>query len=361
MIELAEIFRRYGPQYRAKFGERIPWRHRQAMEAIERCRTEAMGGHIYYCDNCDEALYHYHSCKNRHCPKCQHQTAQQWLIKQQALLLPQPHFMVTFTIPDTLRPVARSHQTLIYNLLFRTAAAALQQLALDPRFVGGQIGIIGVLQTWGRNLSYHPHVHFLVPAGGVAPDGQHWRPARNAFLVHVKPLSRLFRAKFRDELKKTALYDQIPVETWSKEWIVHCKSVGSGVRALRYLARYVFQVAISNNRILTLEHDQVTFRYKDTATGKMKYCTLAAEEFMRRFLQHVLPKGFVKVRYYGFFGPGKRQLLHQVQQLMVILSLTKSTDNLHNEPVWSEEEAICCPKCGRVMRLIETVKPRQPP
>jgi hypothetical protein len=361
MIELAEIFRRYGAPYRAKFGQRLPWPHRQAMAAIEQCRTEAMGGHIYYCDQCDEALYHYHSCKNRHCPKCQHQTAQQWLIKQQALLLPLPHFLVTFTLPAALRPVARSHQSLIYNMLFRTAAAALQQLALDVRFVGGQIGIIGVLHTWGRTLSYHPHVHFLVPAGGLSPDGQSWRPARNAFLVHVKPLSRLFRAKFRAALSKTALSDQISTKTWRMDWVVHCKAVGKGRKALGYLARYIFQVAISNHRILKLENDRVTFRYKDTATGKMKYCTLAAEEFIRRFLQHVLPKGFVKVRYYGFFSPGQRSLLCQVQQLMVILSLAKSTGELRPEPAWPAQEAICCPKCGRVMRLMETVQPRQPP
>lgn len=207
MIEVADIFHRHGPDYREKFGDRMPFCHRQAMDAIEQCRTEVMGGHVYHCDQCDEALYSYHSCKNRHCPKCQNETADQWLLRQQELLLPVPNFMVTFTLPAELRPVARSHQKICYNLLFRTAAAALQELAADPRFVGGQIGLIGVLHTWTRQLNYHPHVHFLVPAGALAPDGQSWQPARNGFLVHVKPLSVLFRAKFREALKKTTLFD----------------------------------------------------------------------------------------------------------------------------------------------------------
>jgi hypothetical protein len=173
VIELADIFRRYGPQYREKYGERMPPSHRQAMAAIERCRTEALGGHVYTCDACEETVYSYHSCKNRHCPKCQNEAAEQWLVEQQDLLLPTPYFMVTFTLPADLKQLARSNQKSLYNILFRTSAAALQQLAQDPRFVGGQIGMVGVLHTWARDLSYHPHVHYLVPGGGLAADG-HW-------------------------------------------------------------------------------------------------------------------------------------------------------------------------------------------
>ena len=179
MIELAEIFRRYGPQYRQQYGDRMPSSHLEAMKAIEACRTEALGGHIYFCDHCEETQYSYRSCKNRHCPKCQNDTAEQWLQKQRAFLLPEPYFMVTFTLPASLRALALRHQKLIYDLLFRTSAAALQELAYDRRFVGGQIGMMGVLHTWGRNLAFHPHVHYLVPGGGLAPDGQTWLTSRH--------------------------------------------------------------------------------------------------------------------------------------------------------------------------------------
>jgi hypothetical protein len=291
VIEIAEIFRCYGPQYRAKFGKRMLPSHRRAMRDIEQCRTEALGGHVYYCDQCVEAVYSYHSCKNRHCPKCQNDAAQHWLEEQQDLLLPVPYFLVTFTLPTELREVARRHQKLVYHVLFRTSAAALQQLAQDPRFVGGQIGMVGVLHTWTRDLMYHPHVHYLVPGGGLAPEGQVWLSSRPGFLVHIRPLGRLFRAKFRHALHKISLLDQVPAETWTQEWVVHCQPVGSGVAALKYLAPYTFRVAISNQRILKLENDQVTFRYTASDTGKTKCCTLAAEEFIRRFLEQSPPWG----------------------------------------------------------------------
>jgi hypothetical protein len=187
--------------------------------------------------------------------------------------------MVTFTLPEELRGLARRHQKLMYDLLFRCSAAALQELAQDPRFVGGQIGMVGVLQTWARDLSYHPHLHYLVPGGGVT-EAEQWQRARNAFLVHVKPLSKLFRGKFRAALEKTALYEQAPAEVWhaKREWVVHCQSVGSGEAALKYLAPYIFRVAISNNRIVKVENEQVTFRYYDNK-GKRRYCTLPVLEF----------------------------------------------------------------------------------
>ncbi|NIS83592.1 MAG: IS91 family transposase [Anaerolineales bacterium] len=358
MTELANIFHRYGPLYRAKFGERMLLSHRQAMRDIEQCRTEALGGHIYHCDHCDQIQYSYHSCKNRHCPKCQNEAGEQWLEQQQGLLLPTPYFMVTFTLPADLKQVARSNQKSLYNILFRTSAAALQQLAQDPRFVGGRIGMVGVLHTWTRDLSYHPHVHYLVPAGALAPDGQRWLPARKDFLVHVKPLSILFRAKFRDELKKTPLFDLVPAETWTKDWVVHCQPVGSGVAALKYLAPYIFRVAISNNRILKVENDQVTFRYQDSDTEATRHCTLNAEEFIRRFLQHVLPKGFVKVRYYGFFSHGNRHLLNQIRRLLGNANTAKQTTPQQAHPA-SQDRALRCPKCGQAMRLIETLQPKR--
>jgi hypothetical protein len=204
----------------------------------------------------------------------------------------------------------------------------------------------------------------------LASDGQAWLPSRPDFLVHVKPLARLFRAKFRDALQKTGLFDLVPTETWTKEWVVHCQPVGSGVTALKYLAPYIFRVAISNNRILKLANDQVTFRYKDANAKKNRHCTVAAEEFIRRFLQHVLPKGFVKVRYYGFFSPTHRRLLNRIRQLLERQAATHPTDETEARPTAKPEanpspsdQAHRCPKCGRVMRLIETLKPhrRRPP
>lgn len=281
------------------------------MRAIVNCRTEVPGGHVYHCDHCDKERYSYHSCRNRHCPKGQHDAAGQWLARQQDFLLPVPCFLLAFALPAGLRALTRSNQRVIFNLLFRTSAAATQQLARDPRFVGGQIGLVGVLHTWSRDLNYHPHVHYLVPGGGLSDDSRSWFPGREDFLFHVKPLSILFRAKFRDALKKTELFALVPPETWQQEWVVHCQPVGNGVAALKYLAPYIFRVAISHQRILKLVHGKVTFRYTESSTGQTRICTLSAEEFIRRFLQHVLPKGFVKVRYYGFFSPGLRCRLRQ--------------------------------------------------
>jgi hypothetical protein len=326
VVELAEIFRQYGPAYRAKFGDRLLPTHRQAMWAIEHCRTEALGGHVYHCPECDQHVYQYHSCRNRHCPKCQNEQAQHWLERQHELLLPVPYFMLTFTLPAPLRPVARSHQVLLYDLLFRTSATVAQHLAADPRFVGGQLGLVGVLHTWGRTLTYHPHVHYLIPAGGLADDDQTWRPARDDFLVPVKALSGIFRARFRDALRSTKLFDLVPATVWEQDWVVHCKAVGNGGTAFKYLAPYIFRVAISNSRLLKVENDQVTFRYRASDTGQSRTCTLAAEEFIHRFLQHVLPKGFVKVRYYGFLSVAQRaQLTMLRQQLAPVRTVPLST------------------------------------
>ncbi len=228
--------------------------------------------------------------------------------------------------------------------------------------------MVGVLHTWARDLSYHPHIHYLVPAGALAGDGRRWLPARQGFLVPVKPLSILFRAKFRDEVKKIALLDSVPAATWTKDWVVHCRPVGSGGSAFNYLATCNIRVAISNNRILKLEDDQVTFRYKDSQTGETRCCTITAEEFIRRFLQHVLPKGFVKVRYYGFFSHGNRHALNQVRQLLERQIATCPPDEARpaakpKTNLSTSDQAHRCPQCGRVMRLIETLKPqrRRPP
>lgn len=365
MSTLADIVRDYGPTYVEKYGDRILPSHRRALRDIARCRTPALGGHIYYCDDCGETHYQYHSCQNRHCPQCQHQLGEQWLAKQQALLLPVPYFMVTFTLPAALHDVVRQHQKTVYNILFRTSAAALQQLAWDPRYVGGQIGMVGVLHTWGRNLSYHPHVHYLVPAGGLSADGQRWLEARRNFLVPVRALSIIFRAKFRDALKQVGLFDQVPAEIWQQDWIVHCKGIGKGIGALKYLAPYIFRVAISNRNILKATNGNVTFRYRESDTGRRCTCTLAAEEFLRRFLQHVLPKGFVKVRYYGLFSHSLRYQLPVIRYALALAGGDMTGLHETNEQVTSEhsDTGVFCPHCGHPMRWIIRLRPaaRCPP
>ncbi|MGD9148088.1 MAG: IS91 family transposase [Anaerolineae bacterium] len=374
MVEIADIFRRYGPQYRAKYGAKILPSHLQAMGAIEHCRTPLLGGHVYTCESCSETQYQYHSCRNRHCPKCQNDKAQKWLEKQQDLLLPVPYFLLTVTLPSELRRVARSRQKQVYDLFFRTSAEAIQQLARDPRFVGGQMGLVGVLHTWGRNLSYHPHIHFLIPGGGLAADGQTWLPSRNSFLLPVKALSRIVRAKFRDALRQTHLFDLVPAPVWRQAWVVHCQPVGSGLPALKYLAPYIFRVAISNNRILALAEGKVTFRYRASDTGKLRTCTLAAEEFIRRFLQHVLPKGFVKVRYYGFLASGCRQRLASIRQQLDNPPAGQAPDPDNGTETESQTEdhpaddpipnpIVLCPSCGRVMQrqIIPRPHRRRPP
>jgi hypothetical protein len=313
MVEIAEMFRIHGPAYRATFGDRMLPSHRRAMQDIERCRTEPLGGQVDHCATCQAYHYRYHSCTNRHGPKCQQEQAEEWLEHQQRLRLPVPHFMVTCTLPAELRALARRHQKTLYHILVRSSSEALQELALDRRFIGGQIGMVGVLQTWTRDLRYHPHVHDIVAGGGRSAEDT-WLPSRQDFLVHVTPLSMLFRAKFRDHLKKTELFPLVDAHVGHKDWVVHCKPVGSGAEAFRYLAPYIFRVAIRNKHLLKLEDGHVTFQYKDSATHQTPSTTVPAQEFIRRFLQHVLPDRFINVRYDGFLSPGNRHLLTKVSQ-----------------------------------------------
>lgn len=353
MLEVAEIFRLHGPAYRQKFGERMLPSHHRAMQDIESCRTESRGGQLYFCKQCQAQRYSYHSCKNRHCPKCQNEQANQWLAEQQNLLLPTHHFLVTFTLPQELRALARQQQKTIYKLLFRASAAALQLLAQDPRFLGARLGMVGVLHTWTRQLLYHPHVHYLVTGGGLTADGR-WRSARKHFLVPVKALSRIFRAKFRDELSKTQLWAQVDQRLWHKDWVVHSEPVGSGTQAFQYLAPYIFRVALSNNRLRQLHEGQVSFAYKESATDQLKICTLSAEEFIRRFLQHVLPSRFIKVRYYGLLSPAQRQLLQQARARLAATSKLKPQAVKTIEP----RALLRCPHCGAPLILLSPLAPK---
>jgi hypothetical protein len=334
-----------------------------AMQAIEQCRTEALGGHVYGCPSCGTKRYSYHSCRNRHCPICQHDATQAWLSRQQELLLPVPYFLITFTLPAELRDVAYRHQRSLYNLLFRASAAALMELARDPRFLGAQIGMLGVLQTWTRDLRYHPHVHYLVPGGGLAADGQTWLTAKTDFLVHVKPLAALFRAKLRAALRQTALWSEIPAAAWQQPWVVDCRPVGTARAALRYLAPYIFRVALSNNRIVRVADGQVTFRYTVGESGQTAYCTLPVREFLRRFLQHILPKGFVKVRYYGLFRLAMRRSLARLRSQLHLLQHIAASAPPAPAASGSSPRVVICPNCGQPMLLKQVLLPhnRGPP
>ena len=355
MTTLADIFRQYGAGYVQKFADKIPRSHRVVIDAIIRCRTDVLGGQVFYCEHCQQYQYSYHSCGNRNCNKCQSDRAQNWLEDKKKSLLPVPHFLVTFTLHDGLRKLARSHQKLFYNLLFKCAAQALQKLADDIKYLGGIAGMFGILHTWGRDLSYHPHVHFIVPGIAYFKEGDALLFAKENFLVPVKALSVIFRAKFCDALRKAdeQLFKSIPAQSWKEDWVVHCESVGSGEAALKYLATYVFRVAISNNRILSTDNRKVAFEYRDSETKQLKTMTLDAFEFMRRFLQHVLPIGFVKVRYYGFWASANKKVLQRIKELLHVREKQQPPEETSN----TKAELMHCPTCQREMLFIAEVKP----
>jgi hypothetical protein len=361
---LAEIVRQYGEAYRTLYADQLLPSQQAALRAIEVCRTEALGGHVYGCPACGTLRYSYHSCRNRHCPACQHDAAQTWLAHQHQLLLPVPYFLVTFTLPSELRAVAYRHQRVVYKLLFRASAGALMELARDPRFLGAQIGLLGVLQTWTRDLRYHPHVHYVVPGGGLADDGREWVTAKADFLMPVKPLAVLFRAKLRAALRQTALWNEIPAAAWQQPWVVDCRPVGTAHSALKYLAPYIFRVALSNNRIVRVADEKVTFRYTVSKSGQTAYCALPVQEFLRRFLQHILPKGFVKVRYYGLFRLGNRRSLARLRsQLRLLLHLAEQVMPAPAAIDRGTASAVICPNCGQPMRVERVLLPhnRGPP
>ena len=307
----------HGPRYLEQFGDRMPGSHKKALFAIAACRTEGMGGHLEECDrHCGHFDYVYHSCKNRSCPKCHGADSQKWLAKRESELLPVPYFHLVFTLPSELREVVRGNQKALYAVLFEAAIAALIRLGIDRKYLGGQLGMVAVLHTWTRAKEYHPHLHLLVPGGALDKDGT-WRPARRKFLVPVKALSPIFRAIFMKRARKALPAISFPGEVWEKDWVVFSRPTFKKTKkVLSYLSRYVYRVAITNNSIIALEKDHVTFRYQNADTRQWKTMRLSAIEFLRRFLQHVLPKGFHKVRHFGFLHPTNRNTLRRLQLLL---------------------------------------------
>ena len=348
MLEVADIFRRHGAAYRAQY-QLLPSQAR-AMEDIEACRTVYFGGHLKQCDHCGGQVYAYHSCRNRHCPKCHGDQTERWLQQQQTCLLPCPYFLLTFTLPAELRPLAFAHQKKVYGLMMRSAAAALQKLALDPQYLGGRLGALAVLHTWTRAMLYHPHVHLLVTGGGLSTDGKEWLATKDsAFLMPEGALAKIFLGKLCAALKKAGLLTQVPRQVWKKKWVANCKAAGQGRQVLNYLARYIFRVAISNSRLERFENGQVTFRYRDNRSQQLHRLTLPAHKFIHRFLLHVLPRGCAKVRYYGIWSPACRKQLAQARTLLGAATTTTAVDSATNlpliEPAAPVPTLARCPHC----------------
>jgi hypothetical protein len=339
-VELADIVRQFGPQYTARYGQRMMPSQQKALSDIAACCTRQLGGRLYHCADCEETFWRYHCCRNRACPQCHASQTRQWLEERQAELLPCAYFHAVVTVPSELRAVFRHHQKLLYGLLMQVSAAAVKDLCAEPRHLGALPGMLSVLHTWNGRLGYHPHVHLLITGGGITADGQHWQPARGEFLVPVGVLSRKVAVQFAAALKATApgVYAKIPGNAWRRQWVSFCKHYGQGNDAvLSYLSRYVFRTAISNARILGMDQTHVTFRWKDRGADAWRTERLPGVEFLRRFLQHVLPRGFHKVRYYGLWHSSKRD---QSNRAWVLLILATPADTAQPLRISSLAEAL---------------------
>lgn len=352
---LQEIFRTHGPAYLDRFGPTMPKAHKKVIAAIADCHTEAAGSALYVCDGCGQRHVVHRSCGNRHCPGCQQGKGHEWLERHRARQLPGEHFLLTFTVPEPLRPFLRRHQKIGYGALFAASAGAIKALAVDPRHIGGDVpGFFGVLHTWGRTLQYHPHIHYVVVGGALSHEDGRWHPARPGFYLPVRALSRIVRAKFRDRIAADGLLGEIPGEVWATEWNVNCQPAGDGLAALQYLAPYVFKVAISERRILGVDEDHVRFRYQKPQSTRVRTMTLPVMEFMRRFLQHVLPRGFLKVRYYGFLSPSASVPLPDVKARIEMASrfALAASETISEPPA-----ALRCRHCGGALRFSRLLLP----
>jgi hypothetical protein len=367
MVEVQDVFREYGAEYREM--HRMQLIHHKVMNKIERCRTSAMGGHVDQCDECGYTRISYNSCRNRHCPKCQTLSKERWIEARKEDLLSTQYFHVVFTIPDTINPIAYQNQKVVYNILFQASSETMAELAADRKYLGARIGFTSILHTWGQNLMHHPHNHCIVPAGGLSSLNK-WVNSKKKFFIPVKVLSRKFRGKFLFYLKK-AYYEkklefhgsmghlakesefQNMLSRWyGTEWIVYCKKpFRNAACVVEYLGRYTHRVAISNNRIVSSENGQVTFRWRDYRDRKKeKIMTLSAEEFIRRFLVHVLPDRFVKIRHYGILGSrNKTTKLELCKKLTGTVFKVRGTEKLSAVEMimrLTGRDITICPCCG---------------
>src|SRR5450631_2797651 len=374
LLEMADIVRCAGQTFVERSRHWITWQHQKVLLAIERCRTAALGGHRDQCSRCGHSAISYNSCRNRHCPKCQGNARHRWLEARQRELLSTPYVHVVFTLPRELAPLALQNKKLIYDLLFRTSAATLLEVARDPRHLGADIGFFSVLHTWDQRLQLHPHVHCVVPAGGLSLDHTHWIHTRYSFFLPIKVLSRVFRGKFVAALKRAGSEGKLRFygdlnqlaqpkifSAWLRrlfrhDWVVYCKPpFGGPEHALRYLGAYTHRVAISNHRLVSLADGQVTFRWRDSAhKNKKRLMTLPVEEFLRRFLLHLLPRGFVRIRNFGFLANRRRATL-----LPLCFELLRgSTESAPPRTPASVTQPNCswrCPVCGGTMHMFERI------
>jgi hypothetical protein len=379
-LEVADIFREHGPAWRAAQRGHLSLGQLKVMSAIEQCRSAALGGHVLRCGGCGTDQVSYNSCRNRHCPKCQSSAAKRWLDARQADLLPVEYYHVVFTLPAPIADIAYQNKAVVYGLLFDLAAEVLQTIAADPKHLGARIGATLVLHTWGSALTHHPHVHGIVPGGGLAPDGKTWVACRPGFFLSVRVLSRLFRRRFLEELVRVhqagklkffgehaALADTAAFKTWLTplrkcEWVVYAKRPFAGPEAvLAYLSRYTHRVAISNSRLLAMDERGITFKWKDyRAKGKTRYkaMTLAPEEFMRRFVLHVLPGGFHRIRHYGLLANGSRKtnlaLARELLHVVPAQAATAGNAEQAGELPIAAPPAFVCRHCGHAMIILQT-------
>lgn len=384
-LEVADIFRRYGTAYREQHADSMSVAQRRVMSAIEQCRTAALGGHLERCDACGHERNCYNSCRDRHCPKCQSLARAQWIEERQCELLDVPYFHVVFTVPQEIAAIAYQNKRVVYNMLFRATAETLTTIAADPKHLGAQIGFFAVLHTWGQNLHFHPHLHCVVPGGGLSPDAQRWVSCRPGFFLPVRVLSRLFRRLFLTALKRSfdagklkffgalehlheaCAFTRYLEPAKGSEWVVYAKRPFAGPQqVLDYVGRYTHRVAISNNRLLDIDNDQVRFQWKDYRHhDRVKTMTLSADEFIRRFLQHVLPAGFQRIRYYGFLSSGSRQeKLALCRRLLGMAPIVPTTTAEHDYRDRFEDltgsSLRQCPQCGSGHMVPVAILPRSP-
>jgi len=383
LLEVADLIRSAGTAFIERNRPWLRWQHIKVLRAIRRCRTAALGGHLDECTRCGHrAAISYNSCRNRHCPKCQTSTRERWIAARQRELLPTRYVHVVFTLPHRLAPLALQNKKVLYDLLFRASAETLLEVARDPRHLGAEIGFFSVLHTWSQKLGLHPHVHCVIPAGGLSLDHAHWIPSRERFFLPIHVLRRVFRGKFVAGLRQAFQLGQLNFHgdlallaqpktfaAWlrplfRKDWVVYSKPPFGGPEyVLQYLGRYTHRVAISNHRLVSLAEGNVTFRWRDSAhNNEQKLLTLSLDEFLRRFLLHLLPKGFVRIRNFGFLANRKRAIT-----VPLCLSLLGSpTEATHEASAHSPCDLWLCPHCGGSMRVIQRFTPadiqlRSPP
>ena len=363
-LELADVVRRHGP----RLGEDLSGEQRRILRAIASCRTAALGGHVETCDQCQFRRIAYNSCRNRHCPKCKASACAQWMEQRAGELLPVEYFHVVFTLPDTFNALAPGNKRTVYRVLFNAVAQTLSKVAANPRYLGAKIGFIGILHTWGQNLCLHPHIHCVVPGGGLSPGGSRWIACKSGFFLPVRVLSKVFRGKFIDLLKRARTagklvgtegtdddgnFTRLLNASVKHDWVVYAKPPFGGPRqVLKYLARYTHRIAISNHRLVSVDEQNVTFNWKDYAKGnRTRTLTLDGKEFLRRFLLHAVPSGFMRIRHFGLLA--NRVRTHNLQTCQRLLSVPADTPadtgpaSLGTSTLTGVTGHACCPACSR--------------